>query len=214
MILIDILLFQFTYKTALRFGKIIIHSQNCIFLETKTQKNDLQSKFENFQRKSEDFFNLSIPHHFQYICLTALIALASGQYQVGNQAAGYRPSGYKPASYAAGYKADYEGPSDYNFNYDVNAGADVKSQSEYSKDGYTAGQYTLIDADGLRRIVDYTADDYNGFQATVRREPVGSYGYGQNYNGYSGNSGSGYQVKSGYAPSYKPAKYSAANPNK
>jgi len=152
--------------------------------------------------------------------------VASAQYQVGYPAAaaGYRPSGYKPtaykpATYAAGYKADYEGPSDYSFNYEVNDAAtyDVKSQSEYSKDGYVAGSYSLIDADGLRRTVDYTADDYNGFQANVRREQVG-YGYGQNYNGYSGNSGSGYpryQAKSGYGTPYKPTTYSAgAYPSK
>jgi Insect cuticle protein len=147
----------------------------------------------------------------QYICLTALIAVASAQYQTGYPAAGgYRSSGYKAA---AGYKADYEGPSDYSFNYEVNDAAtyDVKSQSEYSKDGYVAGSYSLIDADGLRRTVDYTADDYNGFQATVRREQVG---YGQNYNGYSGNSGS-YQAKPAYAPAYKPTTYSAgAYPSK
>jgi Insect cuticle protein len=132
--------------------------------------------------------------------LTALIAVASAQYQVGYQAASdYSPSGYKPAAYKpAPYAANYEGPSDYSFNYEVNDPTtyDVKSQSEYSKDGYTAGSYSLIDADGLRRTVDYTADDYNGFQATVRREQTG-YGYGQNYNGYS---------------TYKPATYPAAYP--
>ena len=30
----------------------------------------------------------------------------------------------------------------------------------------------MIDADGFRRIVDYTADDVHGFNAEVRREPL------------------------------------------
>ena len=30
----------------------------------------------------------------------------------------------------------------------------------------------MNDADGFLRIVDYTADDVNGFQANVRREPL------------------------------------------
>jgi Insect cuticle protein len=109
------------------------------------------------------------------VFLAALVAVASAQYDGAYPAApvsGYKPAPYKPAAYKP---AEYEGPAEYNFNYDVNAPEtyDTKSQSESLKDGYTVGQYSLIDADGLRRTVDYTADDYNGFQATVRREPVG-----------------------------------------
>lgn len=33
------------------------------------------------------------------------------------------------------------------------------------------GSYSLIEADGSKRIVEYTADDYNGFNAVVRKEP-------------------------------------------
>lgn len=32
------------------------------------------------------------------------------------------------------------------------------------------GQYSVVDADGTRRIVDYTADALHGFNAVVRRE--------------------------------------------
>jgi Insect cuticle protein len=147
--------------------------------------------------------------------------VASAQYQVGHpvaQTGVYRPSGYKPAAYKpASYAPNYEGSSDYSFSYDVNDAQtyDVKSQSEYSKNGYVAGSYSLIDADGLRRTVDYTADDYNGFQANVRREPTGSYngykpqGYAvAGYNGgYSGaypryqagyGAGHGYGAGAGY----------------
>lgn len=68
----------------------------------------------------------------------------------------------------------HEEPANYEFNYDVHDphSGDVKQQHESAKDGAISGQYSLIDADGYRRIVDYTADDHHGFQANVRREPV------------------------------------------
>lgn len=37
------------------------------------------------------------------------------------------------------------------------------------------GHYTLVDADGHRRIVHYTADEHNGFNAKVEREYVGGH---------------------------------------
>lgn len=33
--------------------------------------------------------------------------------------------------------------------------------------------HSLIDADGFQRTVEYTADDHNGFNAVVHREPLG-----------------------------------------
>lgn len=68
-----------------------------------------------------------------------------------------------------------EAPANYEFKYDVNEAStgDVHSQQESAKNGAVWGSYQLNDADGFRRIVDYTADDVNGFQANVRREPLG-----------------------------------------
>ncbi|XP_067625306.1 larval cuticle protein A3A-like [Eurosta solidaginis] len=62
----------------------------------------------------------------------------------------------------------------YNFAYDVQdaVSGDSKSQSE-SRDGDVVhGEYSLNDADGFRRIVKYTADSVNGFNAVVEREPL------------------------------------------
>ncbi|XP_017046606.1 pupal cuticle protein Edg-84A [Drosophila ficusphila] len=70
----------------------------------------------------------------------------------------------------------YELHPRYSFNYDVQDAetGDVKSQSE-SRDGDVVhGQYSVNDADGYRRTVDYTADDVRGFNAVVRREPLSS----------------------------------------
>jgi hypothetical protein len=64
--------------------------------------------------------------------------------------------------------------ADYDFSYSVNDNfsGDIKSQSETRRGNTVSGTYSLIDADGFRRIVDYQADDKNGFTAQIRREPV------------------------------------------
>lgn len=63
-------------------------------------------------------------------------------------------------------------PANYEFNYHVDDQhtKDIKAHHEKAENGAVHGQYWLIDSDGHKRIVDYTADDHNGFQATVRRE--------------------------------------------
>jgi len=67
-----------------------------------------------------------------------------------------------------------EKPANYEFKYDVNepSTGDIKQQFEKAVDGVIKGQYWLIEADGSKRIVDYTADDKNGFQATVKNIPA------------------------------------------
>ena len=60
----------------------------------------------------------------------------------------------------------------YSYSYSVNDAStgDNKSQSETRNGDVVTGQYSLVEADGTRRIVDYTADDVNGFNAVVRKE--------------------------------------------
>ncbi|KAH8412400.1 hypothetical protein KR009_001807, partial [Drosophila setifemur] len=68
---------------------------------------------------------------------------------------------------------DY-GPVAYEFHWSVNDPhtGDIKSQKEVRKDDKVEGVYELIDSDGYRRIVHYKADDHNGFEAIVQREPT------------------------------------------
>ncbi|XP_016974783.2 larval cuticle protein A2B [Drosophila rhopaloa] len=69
---------------------------------------------------------------------------------------------------------EYDPHPQYTYGYDVKdaISGDSKTQVE-SRDGdIVQGQYSLNDADGYRRIVDYTADPINGFNAVVRREPL------------------------------------------
>ncbi|XP_045459173.1 larval cuticle protein A2B-like [Melitaea cinxia] len=61
-----------------------------------------------------------------------------------------------------------------SFAYDVadpNTG-DYKSQVESNFGGVVKGQYSLVDPDGTQRVVDYTADDVNGFNAVVQKNPL------------------------------------------
>ena len=71
----------------------------------------------------------------------------------------------------------HEEPANYDFEYAVHDEhtGDIKEQHESAKDGAISGFYSLIDADGYKRVVHYTADDHHGFQAKVEREPVQGY---------------------------------------
>lgn len=69
---------------------------------------------------------------------------------------------------------NYDPHPQYSYAYDVQdtLTGDAKSQHE-SRDGdVVSGSYSFIEADGTRRIVEYTADPVNGFNAVVRREPL------------------------------------------
>jgi Insect cuticle protein len=70
-----------------------------------------------------------------------------------------------------------DAPAEYEFAYDVNDEhtGDVHSQKESRHGDNVQGEYSLIDADGHRRTVTYTADEHHGFQATVNREPIQGY---------------------------------------
>lgn len=62
----------------------------------------------------------------------------------------------------------------YQFAYDVKdpLTGDTKSHQEHRDGENVRGSYTLIDPDGMKRIVEYTADPVNGFKAVVHREPI------------------------------------------
>ncbi|KAF0759239.1 cuticle protein 19.8-like [Aphis craccivora] len=63
-------------------------------------------------------------------------------------------------------------PIPYSFQYNVNDPQtyDVHSQSESSDgNGNVKGSYSLLEADGSTRVVEYTADDHSGFNAVVKK---------------------------------------------
>ncbi|XP_073818007.1 larval cuticle protein A2B-like [Musca autumnalis] len=72
------------------------------------------------------------------------------------------------------HDAHYDDHPQYNYNYDVNDEhtGDVHSQSEERDGDFVHGEYSLIDADGFRRVVQYTVDPHSGFNAVVNRYPL------------------------------------------
>lgn len=68
-------------------------------------------------------------------------------------------------------------PSQSRFAYAVNdhLSGDIKSQEESRYgDGSVEGSYSVVDPDGYRRTVHYTADRYSGFKAIIQRKPLHS----------------------------------------
>ncbi|XP_062550771.1 pupal cuticle protein Edg-84A-like [Armigeres subalbatus] len=61
----------------------------------------------------------------------------------------------------------------YTYSYVIrdDSSGDWKSQHESRQGDQVRGQYRLRESDGTERIVDYTADDRNGFNAVVRHQP-------------------------------------------
>ncbi|XP_046398210.1 larval cuticle protein A2B-like [Ischnura elegans] len=116
--------------------------------------------------------------------LAALVAAASAGYL--GQRVSYAPIAYRtvyakaapapaPAKAAPAPAEDDEvdpNPS-YNYSYDVSDAetGDTKTQSQSLENGVVRGSYTVVDPDGIKRTVEYTADDVNGFNAVVNMEP-------------------------------------------
>lgn len=69
---------------------------------------------------------------------------------------------------------EFDPAPQYSFAYDVQDAVtgDSKAQYETRNGDIVQGSYSLIEADGTRRIVEYTADPINGFNAVVSREPA------------------------------------------
>ncbi|KAH8391553.1 hypothetical protein KR200_010506, partial [Drosophila serrata] len=67
---------------------------------------------------------------------------------------------------------DYDSRPQYSFAYDVRdtLTGDDKRQEEKRDGDLVKGQYSLIEPDGTRRIVEYTADDASGFNAIVSKQ--------------------------------------------
>lgn len=119
-------------------------------------------------------------HHLQFVALFALITYASASPIVATPYGLAAPVGFAaPVGLAAKVVApavvktvEYDAHPHYSYTYSVNDAStgDNKAQSETRDGDVVNGQYSLIEADGTRRVVDYTADPVNGFNAVVRKE--------------------------------------------
>uniref|UniRef100_T1HEG0 Uncharacterized protein n=1 Tax=Rhodnius prolixus TaxID=13249 RepID=T1HEG0_RHOPR len=68
--------------------------------------------------------------------------------------------------------AAYDPNPQYTYSYQVDdpVTGDSKAQTETRQGDVVQGSYTLIEPDGSRRTVDYTADPVSGFNAVVRKD--------------------------------------------
>ncbi|XP_046399551.1 cuticle protein 21-like [Ischnura elegans] len=76
------------------------------------------------------------------------------------------------AGKAVAVDTDFDPHPQYSFSYDVQDATtgDSKGQTETRDGDVVQGSYNLAEPDGTRRIVEYTADPVNGFNAVVRKE--------------------------------------------
>lgn len=116
----------------------------------------------------------------QFVVLAAFLASANAGVVIG---AHYSPLALPvPLAYASApaavitktVDAEYDPHPQYSYAYDVQDSltGDSKSQHETRDGDVVKGSYSLLEADGTKRTVDYTADDVNGFNAVVRKEPA------------------------------------------
>ncbi|XP_035896691.1 cuticle protein-like [Anopheles stephensi] len=125
---------------------------------------------------------------FKFLTFAALVAVARAGL-IASPAVSYAAAPAlvaapvaKVATYAApiakvAYAAqpeEYDANPQYSFSYGISDSltGDSKSQQESRSGDVVQGSYSVVDPDGLKRTVDYTADPHNGFNAVVRREPL------------------------------------------
>ncbi|EDX17185.1 GD16755 [Drosophila simulans] len=123
---------------------------------------------------------------FKFVTLLALIAAASAGVlpaaqvyhaaPVATYAAPATAAVLKTVAHPVLAKADeeYDPHPQYKYAYDVQdaLSGDSKSQVEERDGDVVRGEYSLVDSDGFKRTVQYTADPINGFNAVVNREPL------------------------------------------
>lgn len=85
----------------------------------------------------------------------------------------YNQYAYQPiqAAYAPYHHEEYNHYPKYKYEYGVKDPhtGDHKSQWEIRDGDVVKGEYTLDEADGTKRVVSYTANDKDGFNAVVKK---------------------------------------------
>ncbi|KAG4080729.1 hypothetical protein HA402_013259 [Bradysia odoriphaga] len=108
----------------------------------------------------------------KFLALSTLVAVAN---------AGLLPQVHHAAPLAYAVAPEHyenHAPAQYDFKYSVHDPhtGDIKEQQESRHGDNVQGQYSLVEPDGHRRTVQYTADAHNGFNAVVHREGPSHHG--------------------------------------
>uniref|UniRef100_A0A182JJP4 Uncharacterized protein n=1 Tax=Anopheles atroparvus TaxID=41427 RepID=A0A182JJP4_ANOAO len=147
-----------------------------------------ESTVEFVALRSEQVTKNTFKMAFKFVTFAALVAVARAgliAQPAVSYAAGpallsapvakvaYATAPIAKVAYAA-QPEEYDANPQYSFSYGISDAltGDSKSQQESRSGDVVQGSYTLDDADGFKRTVDYTADPHNGFNAVVRREPL------------------------------------------
>ncbi|XP_036326277.1 cuticle protein 8-like [Rhagoletis pomonella] len=93
-----------------------------------------------------------VPHHGAYLAPVNVVAYTGNGYDHYEH---HEPHHYPKYAFDYGVKDAHTG--------------DHKSQWEQRDGDKVKGGYTLAEADGTTRVVEYTADDHNGFNAVVKK---------------------------------------------
>ncbi|KAJ8943447.1 hypothetical protein NQ314_009729 [Rhamnusium bicolor] len=119
---------------------------------------------------------------FKIVALAALLTVAQAGVLPAAQISYAAPAraNAAPLAYAAPIAKtivaeEYDPHPQYNYAYQVQDSltGDSKSQHEVRDGDVVQGSYSLIDADGFKRTVEYASDPHTGFNAVVHREPLG-----------------------------------------
>ncbi|XP_069361868.1 larval cuticle protein A2B-like [Maniola hyperantus] len=126
----------------------------------------------------------------KFVALACFVAAASAGFVPASPYAAYAAApayhAAAPVAYAAPVAKyavapvaarveEYDPHPQYSFAYDVQDSltGDSKTQHETRDGDVVQGSYSVVDPDGTKRTVEYTADPHNGFNAVVHREPLG-----------------------------------------
>ncbi|KXJ77754.1 cuticle protein 19-like [Aedes albopictus] len=114
---------------------------------------------------------------FKIIALVACLAVvASAQYYGEHH-------GHHAVEHKEHHHEEHHDHPKYKYEYGVKDGhtGDHKSQWEHRDGDVVKGGYTLDEADGTHREVEYKSDHHNGFQAHVKRVGHAHHPHGESY---------------------------------
>ncbi|KAL7732887.1 hypothetical protein ACLKA6_006009 [Drosophila palustris] len=103
-----------------------------------------------------------------------------------------------PDAYGGGTHSDYVARPEYSFAYGIEDGQTrvLQNRKETRNGDEVRGVYSVVDPDGTLRVVKYTADDANGFQAEVITNGVARlHGHGNDGGGGGGGAAVDEQVE-------------------
>ncbi|XP_055904509.1 larval cuticle protein A2B-like [Eupeodes corollae] len=130
----------------------------------------------NFVYLTKHTIQSTLQMAFKFVFALALIAAASAGLLPAGQVYHAAPALAVSHPVLTKDAEQYDPHPQYKFSYDINDSltGDVKSQVEARDGDIVQGEYSLNDADGFKRTVQYSSDPVHGFNAVVNREPLGA----------------------------------------